>query len=83
MVNIIPPQRPLPFPNTTGKVNPVEKTSSAQIEEAIKEAAAPFVERRKSKEDRRAKQSNRGPFNMRSGRDRRKNQGGRSIDIEV
>lgn len=55
---------------------PVNKDS-----ESIPESETPFVERRKK--DRRQRGAKRGPYDMRSGRDRRKNSGGPNIEVDV
>jgi|GEM_PF-6943227 hypothetical protein len=73
ITNIPPPPGPIPRPgNRTSSVNASVPTNKEKQDEV---AARPFVERRKNTRDRRMQNNSLGPFNMRSGRDRRKNSG--------
>jgi hypothetical protein len=75
-----PPLNPTPPPRN--RVNNVEASAPIDKKKQALPPSAPLVERRKSNSDRRLHSAARGPFNMRSGRDRRKNSG-RHIEEDV
>lgn len=75
MVKINQPAPPSPTPRPQNRTTGVEATAPANKDKQDVPLAAPFVERRKSPSDRRAHRDSRGPFDMRSGRDRRRNSG--------
>lgn len=86
MVKIFHPNPIMPAPVARPRDRTNDVASSAPTHEQKQEVAAtaPFVERRKSRSDRREKRASRGQFDMRSGRDRRKNSGPYpSIEIDV
>lgn len=82
------------IPPTSGNVTPVKPVNGSQrpapvapvrpLEEDTRPPGeVPFVERRKSTEERRKRSMGRGPYNQRAGRDRRRNSGRPSIDTEA
>jgi len=77
-----PPPSPIVKPgNRTSSVDASAPVNRQKQEDGV---TPPFVERRKSPRDRRAQNTARGPFDMRAGRDRRKNSGGHpSVEEEV
>jgi hypothetical protein len=84
MVNISNSPPPSPIPKPGNRTSSVEASASTNREKQAETVTHPFVERRKNNRDRRAQKSARGPFDMRAGRDRRKNSGGRpSVEEEV
>lgn len=72
-------QPPLIYVRSSAPVRPVAPLEKTAKERESLEADQPFVERRKKRE-RRNRKASRGPFDMRSGRGRRK---GDSVDIDV
>lgn len=76
MVKINPPiTPPSPTPRPQHRATRVEAIAPVNKDKPELPPSKPFVERRKSRTDRRARKDARGPFDMRSGRDRRKNSG--------
>ncbi len=81
-INIPPLPSPTLKPNQkTSSIDAAAPTNKEKLEAVT---AQPFVERRKKNSDRRGQANPRGPFDMRSGRDRRKNSGRHpSIEVDV
>ncbi|MCR6652322.1 MAG: hypothetical protein NVV73_12895 [Cellvibrionaceae bacterium] len=76
MVKITYPPPPSPTPRPHNRTSGVETSAPINKEKQDLPPGAPPVERRKPNSDRRMHSAARGPFNLRSGRDRRKNSGG-------
>lgn len=70
---VTPPNKSSTSPRRAAQVEPAVATSKDGKAYA---AGRPFVERRKGDRDRRQSAADRGPFDMRAGRDRRKNRPG-------
>ena len=84
MVKITHSAPPSPIPRPENRTSSVDASAPVNREKQEEGVAQPFVERRKSTRDRRSQTAHRGPFDMRAGRDRRKNSGGHpSVEEEV
>jgi hypothetical protein len=84
MVKITQPPLTTPLPRPGSRTSSVDAAAPTNREKQNEPVTQPFVERRKSASDRRGQSNARGPFDMRRGRDRRKNSGGHpSVEEEV
>jgi hypothetical protein len=86
MVRISKPnQHPISSPvvKPANRTESTEKSSYVRKEKQEEPVTKPQFDRRKSKEERRGAKKPRGPYDMRSGRDRRKNSGGPGVDLKV
>lgn len=84
MVKITQPPSTSPVPRPANRTQSVDTAAPTHREKLSEPVAQPFVERRRNKEDRRLRNNARGPFDMRRGRDRRKNSTGHpSVEDEA
>lgn len=84
MVKIYRPLPPGPTHKPQQRTTAIEAYAPTHKEQQAPNVVAPFIERRKSGSDRRAKNTARGKFDMRCGRDRRKKSGPYpSVEIDV
>lgn len=84
MVKITHSPPPSPIPKPGNRTSAVDASAPVNREKQEDTVTRPFVERRKNNGDRRAQSTPRGPFDMRAGRDRRKNSGGHpSVEEDV
>jgi hypothetical protein len=77
----IPTSSPVVKP--TNRTESTEKSASVRKEKQDELITQPLVERRKSNDDRRATKKSRGPYDMRSGKDRRKNSKNSGVDLKI
>lgn len=84
MIKIYHPDPASIIARPRNRTNNVDSGAPISKEKQDVSVSTQFVERRKSKSDRREKRVARGPFDMRNGRDRRRNSDPNpSVDIEV
>lgn len=78
---VTPPKKASTTSRRTAQIEPSVATPK---DDKVHVAQRPFVERRRGDRDRRQHSADRGPFDMRGGRDRRKNRPGHpSVETDV